>query len=579
MGLFIVRSIVVFIGIFFAFAVDAQVDLQNGVIANYPFNGNAYDVSGNGYHGAVHNAMLTTDRFGNMNSAYKFDGEDDYILITGTPAFDISKSGYSLVMWVYIDKNQTNTYPRLIGYGGYGDNGWELEYDNNNSVLTVNFNTHSSGQFCHRYAKVNCNEWFQYSFVYTKDTVKVYLNGKYINHKSCRDYYPVSGFDLLIGTASDDLDEECFSGKIDDVRIYNRALSAMEVASLAGNNSAINAARKGAAFYADFENHRIESFNKNCGQDLENGGVLRVTKNPARDTVNSSANVMVAITRKSQDNSHSRAEFFSEWGDPFITNNRRHIFQWMVYFPENYLRNVKIDGDWNIITQFVSHPCAKGEIDFADAICGGGGIFNELRVNSIDYGEYGFEFRAKPDCNTISYNYPRAQWCKFTYEIYWTTDFDGYYRVWANDILLGKAENVRTLPEGFINGVCDIRWKVGLYDSWISNSIDSVYYYIDNIEAYVDKDIARICPGCDDSNMLLTNVNVVHDIVNDKVKIIGLTGAVGVTIYNEKGKVLKMKIVKGEFSISDLNAGVYFLKLKKNEINITKKIVKQKKRE
>ena len=51
------------------------------MIAHYPFDGNADDASGNGNHGEVHGATLTKDKFGNADSAYSFDGVDDYIEI------------------------------------------------------------------------------------------------------------------------------------------------------------------------------------------------------------------------------------------------------------------------------------------------------------------------------------------------------------------------------------------------------------------------------------------------------------------------------------------------------------------
>ena len=45
--------------------------LGDGLVAHYPFNGNAEDVSGNGYHATIHGATLTEDRFGNPNHAYE----------------------------------------------------------------------------------------------------------------------------------------------------------------------------------------------------------------------------------------------------------------------------------------------------------------------------------------------------------------------------------------------------------------------------------------------------------------------------------------------------------------------------
>ena len=48
--------------------------LNDGLVAPYPFSGNANDESGNGNHGTVFGATLATDRIGNTDSAYSFDG-------------------------------------------------------------------------------------------------------------------------------------------------------------------------------------------------------------------------------------------------------------------------------------------------------------------------------------------------------------------------------------------------------------------------------------------------------------------------------------------------------------------------
>ena len=56
-----------------------QVNLEDGLVAYYPFNGNANDESGNQLHGTVDGATLTIDRFGNIDNAYNFDGDNDYI--------------------------------------------------------------------------------------------------------------------------------------------------------------------------------------------------------------------------------------------------------------------------------------------------------------------------------------------------------------------------------------------------------------------------------------------------------------------------------------------------------------------
>ena len=57
----------------------ASVELNDGLVAHYPFSGNADDHSGNENHLTVNGATLSEDRFGMTESAYSFDGADDYL--------------------------------------------------------------------------------------------------------------------------------------------------------------------------------------------------------------------------------------------------------------------------------------------------------------------------------------------------------------------------------------------------------------------------------------------------------------------------------------------------------------------
>ena len=67
------KKILFFVIMVVAITVEAQVNIANGLLAYYPYNGNANDESGNGYNGTVNGATLTTDRFGNANKAYSFN--------------------------------------------------------------------------------------------------------------------------------------------------------------------------------------------------------------------------------------------------------------------------------------------------------------------------------------------------------------------------------------------------------------------------------------------------------------------------------------------------------------------------
>ena len=88
------------IGFTFAFCGYSFADLNDGLVAYYPFNGNANDESGNGNDGTVNGATLTEDRCGNANSAYSFDGADDYIDIGNTRKTKLSD--YYLSAWIHL---------------------------------------------------------------------------------------------------------------------------------------------------------------------------------------------------------------------------------------------------------------------------------------------------------------------------------------------------------------------------------------------------------------------------------------------------------------------------------------------
>jgi len=77
----------------------AQADLNAGLLAYYPFTGNANDISGNNNNPVFNNATLTADRSGNPNSAYHFNGSSNYMRIPNTSTIN-SGNTLSLCVWV-----------------------------------------------------------------------------------------------------------------------------------------------------------------------------------------------------------------------------------------------------------------------------------------------------------------------------------------------------------------------------------------------------------------------------------------------------------------------------------------------
>ena len=83
-------------------------DLSNGLVAWYPFDGNASDMSGNGNHGTVNGATLGTDRHGQVGKAYHFDGVDDWIEVSHHPSIDFnSNESFTISLWLKFGTGNT----------------------------------------------------------------------------------------------------------------------------------------------------------------------------------------------------------------------------------------------------------------------------------------------------------------------------------------------------------------------------------------------------------------------------------------------------------------------------------------
>ena len=82
----------------FVIFANGQSNLQSGLVAWYPFDGNASDMSGNGNHGTVNGATLGTDRHGQTDKAYSFDGVDDNIIFSEINSLEAQS--HTLSTWV-----------------------------------------------------------------------------------------------------------------------------------------------------------------------------------------------------------------------------------------------------------------------------------------------------------------------------------------------------------------------------------------------------------------------------------------------------------------------------------------------
>lgn len=211
--------------------------INHGLIACYPFNGNANDQTINGHHGLVNGATLTADRFGNPNSAYYFDGINDGIEVARASSLEPS-SAITTCAWVYKEPS-SNAWTPIISkrhsiqdpYNSYSmDGGAGI---NQKWMVNICNGTVGSQRSVFSKAARPYNQWEFLVMVYDGARLKMYINGVEENTLSVSGAIGYSSMGFYIGKNT--VYDQFFKGKIDDVRIYNRALSACEIRYLYNN--------------------------------------------------------------------------------------------------------------------------------------------------------------------------------------------------------------------------------------------------------------------------------------------------------------------------------------------------------
>jgi len=200
--------------------------LSDGLVAYYPFNGNANDESGNGNNGTVYGATLTTDRFGNANSAYSFDGNNDYIDCGNGSTINISGS-FSISSWCYYSSG----YSILGKEGGNGsNNGYYLWINPVDKKVHFGFNKDQSEIIS--LSQIEINKWVHIVGTWDSSSkrISIYINSILDNVNILSGNPLPHSNPLYLGyTSAPWATEFSFIGKIDDIRIYNRAISASEI--------------------------------------------------------------------------------------------------------------------------------------------------------------------------------------------------------------------------------------------------------------------------------------------------------------------------------------------------------------
>ena len=211
--------------------ISAQVNLDSGLVAYYPFNGNANDESGNSNNGIVGGAVLTSDRFGVDSAAYEFDGTSSYITIPSSATLESPTTELTQAAWINIYSWSLvgQAFGPVTMKSNSGGNAFQYRLSVSDGGINTAINNWNN--FVTILDTLNINEWYFIVTTLKDDTVKTYVDGEFIGEGTLAGPIFYDNQPLEIGRDVPGA-TEIFHGKIDDIRIYNRALTPEEIDSL-----------------------------------------------------------------------------------------------------------------------------------------------------------------------------------------------------------------------------------------------------------------------------------------------------------------------------------------------------------
>jgi hypothetical protein len=194
---------------------------SDGLVAWYPFNGNANDESGNGNNGVVNGSVLTPDRYAVTDKAYYFDGLNDNITVD--ILFDEPER--SFFAW-FRSAGSTGTNQIIFLNDHQQLNHGHSAIAFHDQTLVLQSGTMPCGNQALAY-----NTWYHAGAVRSSESTMYYFNGDLLCTVPNDNIYSSLGtfIKLILGSTHVD---RFFFGEIDDIGIWNRALSASEIATL-----------------------------------------------------------------------------------------------------------------------------------------------------------------------------------------------------------------------------------------------------------------------------------------------------------------------------------------------------------
>ncbi len=214
---------------------DSTTFFGDSLIAYFPFNGNANDESFLQNNGTAINALLTNDRYGDADKAYYFNGSDSRIQVPENSFYSFGTGEFTISSWVNASEIRT---ARIVSAGFHQNDGiWGLGFGAHpvwGIGNRINYFVFSDGGYrdfsSDEIIDYSPGQWIFVAAAKSGNEIKFYTNGSpagsvAINYPSNANSY------LSIGCRQYNYDNliEFFNGKIDEVKIFNKALSDQQI--------------------------------------------------------------------------------------------------------------------------------------------------------------------------------------------------------------------------------------------------------------------------------------------------------------------------------------------------------------
>jgi len=198
-------------------------------VAWYTFSGNAQDDSGMNNHGIVNGATLTENRFGNADCAFSFNGTSHHIRVPNSSSLNFTNA-ITVSFWMNASELYSSRESYPISHGNW-ENRWKISIIPEKKIRWT-VKTTDGVKDLDSQIKVSTNAWYHVVGLYDGQNFELFINGNLDSHSSFSGTLLTTSIDLMIGQVLPNVTEYNFKGSLDDIAIYDYALSIEEITEL-----------------------------------------------------------------------------------------------------------------------------------------------------------------------------------------------------------------------------------------------------------------------------------------------------------------------------------------------------------